>query len=357
MIDIMSKITGRTIFIIDASGTILAASKPAKELLQGHKHPTSSVQTIFPGILDELLRELSQGSVLDFTKKNKNDEFSIIDLCNKTYCLEHKDVTNDYTRDKELVELRKMVRRVEELAALGDLVAQISHEVNTPLGICVTSASHAADKVEFLDAQFNKNLLTQSDMRESLRVAQQAIGLTNSNLARTSKIINGLRRLSKDTRRHDKEKLGLYQFTNNIIGQLQPLLEKQNVDVAITIPTNIVIYESPSSLSQVVSNLVMNSLRHGFPKHYVHSYPSITISAECKHDWVEITYCDNGIGIPDHIRPNIFEPFVSGSLDEASTGLGMSIIREIVHDSFSGEVDLPPCSTGFKLKFTMRCCK
>lgn len=354
MLDVLSKIEGRTVFVIDALGTILDASKPAQDLLGSFKHKTSTVQIIFPGILDDLLRSLRNNSSLDIIHTINNDEFSVIDLGNKTYLLEHKDITDIVARNEEMFQLRKMVRKAEELASLGDMVAQISHELNTPLGICITSASHLADKLKHLEAKFNQGSLTQSDMRNSLSVAQKAIGLTNSNLVRTSKIINGLRSLSKDTRRHDKEKLVLYRYVDNIMGQLQPLLEKQYVDASVSIPTDIIVYESPSSLSQVFSNLVVNSLRHGFLQRSDISQPKITISAHLKSEWIEVNYCDNGVGVPDHIQPKIFEPFVSGGSDEASTGLGMSIVREIVQDSFNGQVNLPPCSAGFKFQFTMR---
>lgn len=354
MIDVISKIEGRTIFIIDALGAILGASKPAQDLLGSFKHRTSTVQIIFPGILDEMLRLLKNKSSLDITHTINNDEFSIINLCNKTYLLEHKDIRDSITRDEELFQLKNMVRKVEELASLGDMVAQISHELNTPLGICITSASHLADKLQHLETNFKEGSLTQSDMRDSLSIAQKAISLTNSNLVRTSKIINGLRSLSKDTRRHDKEKLVLHRYVDNIMGQLQPLLEKQHVVTVISIPTDVVVYESPSSLSQVFSNLVVNSLRHGFSQRSDISRPKITISAHTKSEFIEVTYCDNGVGVPDHIRSSIFEPFVSGGSDEASTGLGMSIVREIVQDNFKGQVNLPPYSTGFKFQFTMR---
>ncbi|MBM1228392.1 HAMP domain-containing histidine kinase [Ponticoccus sp. SC6-38] len=354
MNDAISKIDGRSIFLIDASGKILGTSKPAHDSLANFRHSVSTIHTVFPGVVDELFKALADSTGSDATVTRTDEEFWIVDLHNKTYWLERKDISAHRSREIELLQLKKLIRKVEELASLGDMVAQISHEINTPLGICITSTSHLADKVQFLEEEFSKGSLTQSGMRDALATAQKAIRLTNSNLARTSKIINGLRSLSQDTRRHDKEKLVLHQYVDNVTSQINPLLEKGRVDLELSIPTDIWIYESPSTLSQVFSNLIVNSLRHGFAQRPADLQPKISISAKAQNEWVEVTYCDNGSGVPDHVRPHIFEPFVSGGLDSASTGLGMSIIREIVHDRFGGEVDLPESSDGFKFRFTMR---
>jgi signal transduction histidine kinase len=354
VIETVSHIKDRAIFIIDTSGAIKSASSPAKALLEGFEPAASTLNSIFPGVLEKLLRELSKYSSGDATVELKNSNFWIVDLKNKTYWLEYSDVSSDRAKDGELYNLKKKVRRVEELASLGDMVAQISHELNTPLGICITSASHLADKLTHLNEQFNKGELTQRDMRDTLAASRSSINLVNSNLIRTSKIINNFRSLSKDTRRHDKEKLCLHQYINNILSQLQPLLEKNCVYAGVDISSDIFVYESPSSLSQILSNLVVNSLRHGFTRHADTLQPEIGISACIKDQWVEVTYRDNGVGVSENIKSNIFDPFVSGARDDESAGLGMSIIREIVQEDFNGEVNLLPTTSGFKLTFTMR---
>ena len=350
----VSKIANKTIFKISALGEILSASLPARDILKKFGHQITNIDHIFPGSFNLLLRDLLNNGSTDATLDVDNIRLWICKLDDELFLLEHHDMGGILHQEAELKNLQKMVRKVEELASLGEMVAQISHELNTPLGICVTSATFLTDQLSRLDREFSGNSLTQNNLRQLIASMQKATVLTTSNLARASKIINSLRNLSKDTRRHDKEKISLSIFVKEILMQLQPLLEKKKVKVQIFVSDQIMVYESPGSVSQVISNLVVNSLRHGFPHYQLSASSEIEISAKVIDGWVEITYRDNGVGAPSEIRTKIFEPFVSGGNDELSSGLGMSIIRDLVEREMGGTVRLLEPDFGFSLAFKMR---
>ena len=350
----VSKITNKTVFKINALGEILSSSLPANDILNKFSHQITNIDHIFPGSFNLLLRELLNNGSIDAILDVDNIRLWICKLDDGLFLLEHHDMARIRHQEAEIGNLKKMVRKVEELASLGEMVAQISHELNTPLGICVTSATFLTDQLNKLDRDFSENSLTQNNLRQLLDSMQKTTVLTTSNLVRASKIINGLRDLSKDTRRHDKEKISLSLYVKEILTQLQPLLEKKKVKAQIFVSDQIMVYESPGSISQVISNLVVNSLRHGFPNHQFSAFSEIEISAKIIEGWVEVTYSDNGIGAPSEIRSKIFEPFVSGSDDKLSSGLGMSIIRDLVEQEMGGTVRLLEPDFGFSLVFNVK---
>ncbi|MEX0430641.1 sensor histidine kinase [Spiribacter insolitus] len=347
-------IDDRAIFIINSTGHIESASHPARDLMDDSASRVTTLHAIFPGIPEKIFRELSQPAALDVTLDHDGLRFWALQCGDDQFWIECEDIAGEKALEDELSRLRRLVKQMEELAPLGDLVSQVSHELNTPLGVCITSASHLSDKIAGLETSFARGELTQRQMQAFLHAAGEAARLVDSNLARAAKIINGLRSFSKDARRHEREKLWLHAYILDIIEQLKPLLEKRNVDVLVNIPKDIVVFESPSVLSQIVSNLVVNSLRHGFSQRVDARPARIEIEATANIGMVEVLYTDNGTGIPQGMVETLFDPFVSGSDDPASTGLGMSIVRELVENRLNGTIKLEQPAVGARFVFTMR---
>jgi len=190
-------------------------------------------------------------------------------------------------------------------------------------------------------------------MNDFFKSSKRASELITSNLNRASSIVAGLRSLASNTRRHDRERMRLSDQIATVVKQLTPLLDKQGVSVDLNnIPVDVLIYESPSAISQIFSNLIVNSIRHGFKIKKVFD-PCIRIKAATADKKLFITFSDNGIGIPESIRSKIFDPFVSGARDGISSGLGLSIIREIVQDQLGGTIKLAHSERGACFEITM----
>jgi len=353
MINHIESIQDKTIFHVSYNGEILRASQPFCAIEKKLSHKVSIFETLYPGVFDRLKRLLSKTSRIDATLTQGPDRFWMMVYDESSFWLEHTDISEGAGHIRELEKLKESSRKVEDLASLGQMVAQISHELNTPLGICITSATYLADQLNELEEKFRAGSLTQSAMIQILDTTRKAAAITGSNLSRASKIINGLRSLSKDTRRHTKEKIHLKHHIVQVLSQIKPLLEKQGVTVELSIPSDACVYESPSAVSQIFTNLIVNSLNHGFAQQILPDSPEIGITCELHNGWAQFEYRDNGVGIPEKIRPVIFEPFVTGSQDPSSTGLGMSIIREIV-ESMQGRLELLENGVGFRMKFSMR---
>lgn len=241
----------------------------------------------------------------------------------------------------------------EKHASLSDIYSQISHELNTPLGICVTSISHLSEELKILRDRFEKGTLTKGSMISSIDTLNKTAKLTSSNIYRASSLVEKFRGLTKDRRKFTKEKINLHRFVSQCVDQLDPLISKKRVYVINDIPDDLFVYESPNALSQIMTNLIVNSLRHGFAEERSDTHPRISLSAKIDDSKILVSYRDNGVGIPSKIRSYVFDPFFSSSREGGNTGLGLAIIKDIVEHELNGTVYLPESVEGFALNFSM----
>ncbi len=346
----------KNIIIVTYNGDLIDLSSGAKRLLDTQHHNVKSLNSLYPDLLAKLKEELDQSYGRDVSFDYGKYLAWALYLSDELICVELQDQSEIFSLRDEISHLKNLLQKTEELASLGDLVAQMSHEINTPLGICITSASHYQEELQKLGVAYSGGSLTNSQLKAFLKNAMQASQLINSNLKRASNIVTGLRSLAANTRRYDRERMRLGDQVTEVIKQMQPLLDKKNVQVSLDeIDNKIIIKESPSAISQVFSNLIMNSLRHGFRQSI--DSPKISIAAHVHRDDITIIYADNGSGVPTELKDDIFDPFVTGSKDGVSSGLGLSIVKEIVRDQFGGDIKLKNSDVGVCFEVLMRTSK
>ncbi|MBN2618891.1 MAG: HAMP domain-containing histidine kinase, partial [Spirochaetales bacterium] len=238
-------------------------------------------------------------------------------------------------RTKELEKSQKQLILLERMANLGGLVAGVSHEINTPLGIIVTSASFMNDEVRNLNKNFENGHLTKALFNDFCNNATESSSLILSNSRRASDLIKSFKKVAVDQASDDKRvfKIGLY--TQEIYTSLYHKFKKTAIDVNIHYETDIDVNSYPGAYSQVITNLLMNSLFHGFP---VTKEGKIDIGIEHIDDNVKIIYTDNGEGISEEHLAKIFNPFFTTKRDEGGSGLGLNIVYNIVTQKLNGDV-------------------
>lgn len=225
----------------------------------------------------------------------------------------------------------------EKLAGLGELVAGVAHEINTPLGISVTLGSFVAT----LHEEFKKDLLTQNPTFESTRdfiqSSEEALDLLNINLERASGLVNSFKQVAVDQASEGRRKFSVRDALEDILKSLFPKLKKSNVEVILDCPDNLIVDSYPGVLSQIITNLVTNSIIHGFG---TRQKGLITISVTLEGKIYSISYKDDGVGIPESIIDKVFNPFFSTRKQSGSTGLGLHIVHNLVTQSLKGNIQL-----------------
>lgn len=224
----------------------------------------------------------------------------------------------------------------EKLAALGGLVAGVAHEVNTPLGIAVTAGSVLEECLDEMQKQFNEETLTAEGLQQHILTAQDSYQMLNSNINRATKLIADFKMTAVDQLSEKCCEFDVAEVLSALVTSLHPETKKIPVNLDLECPKNITMVSLPGVLTQVISNLIVNSVRHAFDG--VNS-PKIQINVRFDKEKILIEYQDNGVGIPVEIQPRIFEPFFTTKRGQGGSGLGLNIVYNLVTRKLLGRLE------------------
>ena len=167
---------------------------------------------------------------------------------------------------EKLTQTQKQLVESDKMAALGSLVAGISHEVNTPLGIAITTHSIIAEEHRQLNNKIANQKLSRKDMEHYQQALDSAICMLGENLFRAKELIENFKKTAVDQHYLDIENINIKNYYNNIISTLNSILKTKRVTLTITGDDNINLSTYPGIHAQILTNLVTNSVRHGFKK-------------------------------------------------------------------------------------------
>ncbi len=237
----------------------------------------------------------------------------------------------------------------EKMATLGGLVASITHEVNTPIGISVTASSHLQDSVMLFNKHYADGEVSHEDFEQYQNEVYDCSKLILTNLERASRLIKSFKQVSVDQSHEEVREFNLKTYLDEIFLSLNPMLSRTIHDYRYSCPDNLLIRSNPGSFYQIVSNLFNNSVIHAFPDGRPgHLTLDIT---ETEHQIV-ILYEDDGTGIPEEVQDKIFDPFFTTKRGKGGSGLGMNIVYNLVTQELGGEISLQS-QKGKGCKFTI----
>lgn len=254
------------------------------------------------------------------------------------------------TVDK-LKNAQKQLVESDKMAALGGLVAGISHEVNTPLGIAITTHSIIAEKHKKLLEKVSKKSLSIKNMNDYCESVSRALNMQEDNLFRAKRLIENFKQTAVDQHHLEIDTINIKNYYKKLITTLNSILRTKNVTLTITGDDDINIATYPGIHAQILTNLITNSVRHGFNNK---ENNRIVIDISKKHDTVEINYHDNGIGLSEEVKKHIFDPFFTTARQDGGVGLGMSIIYNLITQTLKGDILIDNIDTGagFTYHFT-----
>ncbi len=225
----------------------------------------------------------------------------------------------------------------EKMATLGGLVASITHEVNTPIGISVTASSHLQESVRLFNKHYADGEVSHEDFEEYQTEVHDCSKLILTNLERASKLIKSFKQVSVDQSHEEIREFNLKTYLDEIFLSLNPMLSRTVHEYEYTCPDDLFIKSNPGAFYQIVSNLFNNSVIHAFPDgHSGHLSLHIT---KTEHG-VDLTYRDDGCGIPIQVQDKIFDPFFTTKRGKGGSGLGMNIVYNLVTQMLGGEITL-----------------
>lgn len=222
---------------------------------------------------------------------------------------------------------QKQLIESEKMAALGNLVAGVAHEINTPVGNSITAASTLAEETQSFATAVNTGQLKRSNLNSYLDLATEASEIILNNLQRAGELIQSFKQVAVDGTSLEKRTFNLKSYLSEILLTLEPQLKKTPHQVTVTGDETITINSYPGAFAQIITNFITNSLTHAYPTNQA---GLLQIDVQQQSEQIIIEYQDDGCGIAEQHLNNIFEPFFTTNRENGGSGLGMHIVYNLV---------------------------
>jgi len=255
---------------------------------------------------------------------------------------------------KSLNEAQSQLIQSEKMASLGSLVAGISHEINTPIGIGVTAASSIDEEVRKLSAEFDAGSMKRSTLESFIAHVNLASRILLSNLQRASELIRSFKQVAVDQSSDDNRTINMQDYIAEILSSLHPRFTVTSIKVENRCSPNLEVYTKPGVIYQIVSNLLLNSLTHAYAAGQA---GLISIAARREADSVVLEYQDDGNGIAEQDLKRVFDPFFTTKRGQGGSGLGLNIVYNLVSSTLNGKIEIASKlgqGTKFRIVFPMK---
>jgi signal transduction histidine kinase len=335
-------ISGNDFFIIGAK-TSTNINQLHEELMKINNEQVNMLRkTIKEQMLTARAREGDSQLYEELTKVNNELANTQRELAKKNVQLEQQrkklEVLNQELQATiaELQRTRNELVQSEKMASLGRLVSGFAHEINTPIGIALTAASMIDETAQTINTMLAAKEVSETELTTALDKLSNAGQLTVSNLRRAGDLVTNFKRTSIDQTMGTKRLFGLQGIIQDIILSLDNKFRRTSIKIELTCPTDLNIYGDPGAISQILTNLLINSLIHGFEDGQ--QAGTITIHAYRDSHTIHLDYTDTGKGMDKEALEKLFEPFYTTRRARGGTGLGMYICYNLVVTRLKGTI-------------------
>ncbi|MBA4344340.1 MAG: hypothetical protein C0423_19550 [Methylibium sp.] len=229
--------------------------------------------------------------------------------------------------------------RAERMAALGSLVAGVAHELNTPLGNCLTTASTLEARSVEVKNEFSSGAMRRATLERYLDDTSTATSILLRGLTSACDLVQHFKQLSVDQTSEQRRSFALESVVADVLGLARARwkITPYRIETALqALPQALDSYPGP--LGQVLSNLMQNALMHAFEGRNEGMLRISCKPLDARH--FELRVEDDGVGMSEEVRQRAFDPFFTTKLGRGGTGLGLNIVYNIVNDVLGGRLEL-----------------
>lgn len=231
----------------------------------------------------------------------------------------------------------------EKIASLVYLVSGVAHEINTPVGNCITLSTYIEDQSKSTLEGLENRSLDKKGLQKTLESMEKASKHIYVNLKQTENIINSFKDLAKQKTTYIETRFNVRMVLMDMIANQIKMALPKVVEVDLTCDESIDLKGDINLFSQIFMNLMDNSLVHGFENR---ANGKITIDISSIENGILVEYKDNGSGINPYALDKIFVPFFSTKFGEKYKGLGMNVVYNIAKGAFQGSIQAKNIESG-----------
>lgn len=248
---------------------------------------------------------------------------------------------------EELKETQSQLVESEKMAALGHLVSGVAHEVNTPLGVAVTSISAMKERLDAVFDALAKQTLTQSLLQSTLENNREAIDLALSNLGVAANLINDFKKIAVDQTHIELTEIELKDYLQHVLNTLSADANAKKVALNYEASNEVILKTYPGNVAQVISNIVKNCFHHAFEEETkgdgYQASVNVALSTHVQASGIKqcvIEVSDNGSGMTPEELEKIFEPFYTTARGKGRKGLGLAVAYNTVVGQLKGNLNV-----------------
>lgn len=225
----------------------------------------------------------------------------------------------------------------EKLAALGALVASVAHEMNTPIGNALMASTSLLDRARELASLAQSGKISRTQLNDGLLAISDAATLAERSLHRAAELVSSFKQVAADQTSEVHRNFDLARVCEEIVTVLTPSLRRTGASVTLDIETPTQFSSYPGPLGQVLSNLIENAAVHGLGGR------AGEVRVQARHvggGRVRIEVQDDGEGMPQDVLRRIYEPFFTTRRGRGGTGLGLTIVHNLVTGILQGQLEV-----------------
>ncbi len=226
----------------------------------------------------------------------------------------------------------------EKMASLGALVAGIAHELNTPIGNSLLTASALADMVADFEKKYAEGGIKRSLLEAHLADSKLACEIMTNSLRRAADLITSFKQVAVDQTSDQRRPFDLCDVVRDTLATYAAQLRRVNCETRFDAPPSLVMDSYPGSVGQVLSNLINNALLHAFEGRTSGAISITVRQLDAEH--ISMVFMDDGIGMPPRILHQVFDPFFTTKMGQGGSGLGMNIVYNIVTGMLGGTIEI-----------------
>lgn len=240
---------------------------------------------------------------------------------------------------EQLQQTQHQLIEAEKSAALGAVVAGISHELNTPVGNILTVLSSLQPELAQLKEQLQNGSLSKSGLEQFLQTSSQLLQLAETAAQRTVGLLADFKQISAERIAEQRRSFDLAELVSANLVALQLLFQSNRIKLENQIPTGIVCHSYPGAIGQILSHLLQNTLLHAFDglPQTGRPAPAVQLTAVVEGSQLQLQISDNGIGMNHATLYRLFEPFFTTDMAKGS-GIGLPLCKRLAVGVLGGDL-------------------
>lgn len=230
-----------------------------------------------------------------------------------------------------------MEMEAERISSLSYVVSGVAHEINTPIGNCITIASYLQRETENARKLVESGNVTKSKLLEFFDNSDESHEQIVKNLKKGTLLVESFKKLAVNQSINEMTDVNIYNFLTTMSEFFSEKYPDRNVLFYVNCPRHIQIHCEQFKLTQIFDEIINNSFIHGFEGRS-NGKITIDVTENTINRYIDITVRDDGVGVSSEIAKNLFTPFFSTKFGSVHSGLGLNLVYNLVKGPFAGDI-------------------